>query len=141
MKTPTPTPRARRGVSLVEILVAITMLAVILSVVGRLSVTLNNYNRASDIKTKRTMAMQQQMNFVGSLPYASLTATVLPATKSFTTGDFTYTRRVTLTTTTYTTTVRVTIVPSTGIPADTLLKESMTMLRTNPPCGTVLNKC
>lgn len=133
--------RARRGISLAEILVAITLLAIFLSMVGRLSMTVNGYNRTNDIRAKRGFAMQQQMNFIGALPYASLTSTVLPASKSFTTGDFSYTRRVALTTAGTVTTIAVTIVPATGIASDTLLTESMKIVRTNPPCGTVLRTC
>lgn len=136
-----PAPRARRGVSLVEILVSMTILAVVLSLVGRLSFTLSDYNRTNDLKTKRTFAMQQQMNFIGSLPYASVTTTLLPSSKTFTTGDFTYKRRVTITAGYNVKTIAVTVVPSTAFAKDTLLKESMTLIRTNPPCGTVLLTC
>ena len=37
-----------------------------------------------------------------------------------------------------TTALTITIVPQTGIPDDTLLKESLSMIRTAPNCGTVL---
>ena len=100
-------------------------------------------NRKGDIVAKRTFAMQQQANVVGALPFASLTTTILPATKNFTLGDFSYTRRISLTKARNTSigqtaTIIITIVPQTGIPSDTLLKETLTMYRSSPLCGTAI---
>jgi hypothetical protein len=41
-------------------------------------------------------------------------------------------------TTGQTTAITITIVPQTNNPSDTLLKESLSMLRSSPNCGTVL---
>jgi Tfp pilus assembly protein PilE len=131
--------RTRRGMSVVEIMVAITTLGIALALVGRASMVVNQYNRTNDIKTKRAMAMQQQLNFIGALPYTSLVVANVPAAKSFTTGDFSYTRRVSLAVSGNATAVTLTIVPATGIAKDTLLNETVSFVRTNPPCGTVLN--
>ena len=136
-------PRPRRGLSLIEMMVSVMILGITMTFVGHISTGISQSNRKSDIIAKRTFAMQQQTNVVGALPFASLKATVLPPTKNFTLGDFTYTRRVSITTAGtasigQTARIAITIVPQTGIPADTLLKESLTMYRSSPICGTSL---
>jgi len=136
-------PRQRRGLSLIEVMVAVMILGITMTFVGHISTGIAQSNRKSDIVAKRTFAMQQQANVVGALPFASLTTTILPATKNFTLGDFSYTRRISLTKTGsasigQTATIAITIVPQTGIPSDTLLKETLTMYRSSPLCGTAL---
>ena len=134
----------RRGLSLIEVIVAIVMLGVVMSFVGQISSGIALKNKTNSLVAKRTLAMQQQANIIGALPFASLTSTILPASKTFTLGDFTYTRRVTLTksgsaSTGYWMNITITIVPQTGIAADTLKQETLTMLRSSPVCGTALN--
>jgi len=136
-------PRQRSGLSLVEVLVAVMVLSIAMTFVGHISTGIAQTSRKSDIIAKRTFAMQQQANIVGALPFASLTNTILPATKNFTLGDFTYTRRIALSVAGSASigqkaTITITIVPQTGIPSDTLLQESVTMYRSAPLCGTTL---
>lgn len=135
--------RARRGLSLIEIMVAVMILGITMTFVGHISTGIAQSNRKSDIISKRTFAMQQQASVVGALPFSSLTTAILPATKDFTLGDFTYTRRISLTTAGSTSSgqtavIIITIVPQTGIASDTLMKESLTMYRSSPLCGTAL---
>lgn len=136
---PTHRSRPRAGISLVEIMVAMVVLGVVLAFAGRLTFAVSQFGRLNDLKTKRGFAMQQQANLIGALPYTSLNTTVLPPTKVFVSGDFRYTRRVALSTVGSVTRIALTIVPNTGISSDTLQKESTTIVRTVPPCGTVLN--
>jgi prepilin-type N-terminal cleavage/methylation domain-containing protein len=136
-------PRPRRGLSLLEVIVAVMMLSVAMTFVGHISTGIAQTNRRSEIIAKRTFAMQQQANIVGALPFASLTTSILPPSKAFTLGDFTYTRRISLTTGGSASigqkaTVTITIVPQTGVDSDTLLKETLTMYRSSPLCGTSL---
>lgn len=136
-------PRPRHGLSLIEIMVAVMILGITMTFVGHISTGIAQSNRKSDLVAKRTFAMQQQANVVGALPFSSLTSTVLPATKNFTLGDFSYTRRISLTTAGSTSigqtaVITITIVPQTSIPSDTLLTESLTMYRSSPLCGTTL---
>src|SRR6266550_2122754 len=133
----------RNGLSLIEVMVAVMILSIMMAFVGHISSSLAQSNRRSEVIAKRTFAMQQQSNIIGAMPYASITATILPASKTFTLGDFTYLRRVTLSTTGtvntgFATAITITIVPQTGIPSDTLLTESLSMIRSAPNCGTVL---
>lgn len=136
-------PRQRRGLSLIEVMVAVMILGITMTFVGHISTGIAQSNRKSDIVAKRTFAMQQQANVVGALPFASLTSTILPASKNFTLGDFSFTRRISLTKTGsasigQTATIAITIVPQTGIASDTLLQETLTMYRSSPLCGTAL---
>jgi len=134
---------SRKGLSLIEVMVAVMILSIMMAFVGHISSSVAQSNRRSEVIAKRTFAMQQQANIIGAMPFTSLTATVLPASKTFSIGDFTYDRRVTLSTTGtttggQTTAITITIVPQTGIASDTLMKESLSMIRTMPTCGTVL---
>jgi len=134
---------SRRGLSLIEVMVAVMILSIMMAFVGHISSSVAQSNRRSEVIAKRTFAMQQQSNIIGAMPYSSITATLLPASKTMTLGDFVYQRRVTLTTTGtvaagFATAITITIVPQTGIPSDTLLTESLSMIRSAPNCGTVL---
>jgi Tfp pilus assembly protein PilE len=141
-ETPDTSPRPRRGVSIVEILVAITTLAIVLTFAARASFAVNAYDRTNNVKAKTAMAMQQQMNYLGAMSYASLTDPyVLPNSKDFTTGDFSYTRRLSVNQNGQATRITITIVPQTGVPSDTIQRETLTLMRTVSPCGTVLFTC
>ena len=134
---------ARKGLSLIEVLVAVMILSIAMAFVGHISAGLTNFDRNNDVIAKRTFAMQQQANIIGAMQFTNLTTTALPATKNFTLGDFNYVRRVSLSTTGsaatgQTTVLTITIVPQTGIASDTLKQESLTMVRSAPTCGTVL---
>jgi prepilin-type N-terminal cleavage/methylation domain-containing protein len=134
----------RRGLSLIEVIVAIVMMGVVMTFIGHISSAIALMNKSNSVIAKRTFAMQQQSNFIGALPYASLTSTVLPTSKTFTLGDFTYTRRVAMTQSGsaslgYAMTITLTIVPQTGVASDTLKQETVTMVRSKPVCGTALN--
>jgi prepilin-type N-terminal cleavage/methylation domain-containing protein len=134
---------SRKGLSLIEVMVAVMILSIMMAFVGHISSSVAQANRRSEVIAKRTFAMQQQSNIIGAMPYSSITATLLPASKTMSLGDFTYLRRVTLSTTGtvaagFSTAITITIVPQTGTPSDTLLKESLSMIRSAPNCGTVL---
>ncbi|HEY2378438.1 MAG TPA: prepilin-type N-terminal cleavage/methylation domain-containing protein [Gemmatimonadaceae bacterium] len=143
MSSRTVSRRPRRGLSLIEVMIAVMVLAIMMTFVGHISSAIAQSNRRSDVIAKRTFAMQQQANIIGAMQFSSLTSAKLPASKSFTLGNFNYIRRVTLSTTGtvtsgQTTAITITIVPQTGYPSDSLLKESLSMLRSAPNCGTVL---
>jgi prepilin-type N-terminal cleavage/methylation domain-containing protein len=136
-------PRARQGLSLIEVLVAVIVLSIMMTYVGHISASLTQSQRRNDLMAKRTFAMQQTSNIVGALPFKSLTSAVLPASKTMTLGDFTYVRRIAITTSGsatagQTATISITIVPQTSIISDTLLKDSLQMYRSAPICGTAL---
>ena len=100
----------------------------------------NRYGKLNELKAKRNFAVQQQTDFVGALPYANLTPTTLPASKVFTSGDFSYTRRIKIDSTAPGRRIMtITIVPKTTAPSDTLQKDVAVVVRSNPTCKTVLN--
>ena len=64
--------RARAGMSIVEIVVALTLFGTVgLSMAG-LSLVVARRAEANDLFTKRTALLQQQMNWLQALPYDSL---------------------------------------------------------------------
>ena len=135
--------RARRGLSLIEVMVAVIVLSISMTFVGHISASLTQSQRRNDLIAKRTFALQQTTNLVGALPFSSLNSTVLAASKTMTLGDFTYIRRIAISTSGSTSigqkaTISITIVPQTGIVNDTLLKDSLQMYRSAPICGTAL---
>jgi len=143
VRAPRFAAQARRGLSLIEVLVAVMVLSISMTFVGHISASLTQSGRRNDVIAKRTFAMQQTANIVGALPFKSLTPTVLPASKTMALGDFSYVRRIAITisgTTSVgqTATISITIVPQTGIMSDTLLKDSLQMYRSAPLCGTAL---
>lgn len=138
-------PRARRGLSLIEVLVAVIVLSIMMTYVGHISASLTQSQRRNNLIAKRTFAMQQTTNIVEALPFKSLTSTVLPASKTMTLGDFTYIRRIAISTSGsasigQTATISITIVPQTSIVSDTLLKDSLQLYRSAPLCGTALGQ-
>src|SRR3954468_15104064 len=90
----TRAPRKRGGLSLIEVIIAVMILGIMMTFVGHISAGLSQSNRQNDVIAKRTFAMEQQANNIGPVPFPNLAPAVLPATKNFTLGDFTYTRRV-----------------------------------------------
>lgn len=65
-------PRTRRGVSVLEILVALTLFGAVAVSMGGLSLVVARRAEANDVFTKRTAALQQQMNWLQALPYDSV---------------------------------------------------------------------
>ncbi len=64
--------RARRGFSLVEIIVALTIFAVIMSALGGLLFTVGVQGKASVAKAERMAAMTTRVNQITALPFDSL---------------------------------------------------------------------
>ena len=85
-------PRARRGVSVVEILVALTLFGAVAVAMGGLSLVVARRADANDVFTKRTAVIQQQMNWLQALPYDSVVKK--EGTTEVTDGPFPHTREV-----------------------------------------------
>lgn len=80
-----PGLRPRHGVSLVEVLVAVTLLSISLLGLARISPLLSQYGRKNDVQLNRAYVLQQQadrlmaMNFTvleNTVPAGSTTATI-----------------------------------------------------------------
>jgi hypothetical protein len=119
--------RARAGISLIEIIVAMTLLAVAMGALGLLSTLTASRGRALELGSVRTFALIQQANRFAVLPYDSIPS-YAPRTDTVIAGRFKYVRRVTYTQGTTGSeykTVKVLLLPL----ADTTRRDSMVFLR------------
>jgi prepilin-type N-terminal cleavage/methylation domain-containing protein len=89
-------PRPRRGVSLIEIIVAMTLLAFVIGSLSLLSAKSVRRGSQLDITSARTFVLVQQANRFAVLPYDSITA-YAPRIDTVITGRYKYLRRVTYT--------------------------------------------
>ena len=88
--------RPRRGVSLIEILVAMTLLVVVLGALSVLTTRTVRRSRDLDMGSARTFVLMQQSNRFSSLPYDSIPS-YAPRIDTLTTGRYKYERRLTFT--------------------------------------------
>ncbi|MDB4907678.1 MAG: hypothetical protein JWO05_2462 [Gemmatimonadetes bacterium] len=86
----------RRGFSLVEVMIAMTLLAIILTSLAKLQVLVSSRGTNNEISTMRNAKLNQLAAFWGGIPYDSLSKQTV-GTTVFTTTDFPYTRRITRT--------------------------------------------
>jgi prepilin-type N-terminal cleavage/methylation domain-containing protein len=128
--------RARRGFSLVEIMMAMTMLCIVLLSLGKVTYLLSKRGRDNGIIAKRTFAIIKEANKFGAMPYATLTA-FSTANKTVTDGGFTYTRRLSITTSGSQTTVKIAIVPA----LDATRVDSVFVYRTKPATSPLCTTC
>lgn len=125
--------RPRRGFSLVELMITMSMLAIVMSSLGGLALMVAKRGKANDIVTKRNFVLQQQANRLGAMSFNNL-ALQSTGSSEMTVGDFSFTRRLTLTSSTNRYEIKVVIVPA----RDTMKKDSLTFDRTRPFTGTPL---
>jgi prepilin-type N-terminal cleavage/methylation domain-containing protein len=124
----------RKGFSLIEVMVAMTLLSIVMMSLAKIGVSVATRGRTNELVAKRNAALQLEANKIGTVPYDSL-ATWPTTTKSFTVGDFTYSRRLTITSTSSTRyTIKVVVVPATN----TKRVDSVMFDRTRPPSGSPL---
>lgn len=127
----------RRGFSLIEVLIAMTILSIALMSLAKLSAVITIKTRTNDLVAKRTAALQREANKLGIVRFDSL-ANWPTANKSFTFGTFTYTRRLTITSQSSTRyTIKVVVVPS----SDTTKPDSVTFDRTKPSSSALCTGC
>jgi len=125
---------ARRGFSLIEVMVALTLMSVVLVSVAKIGTAVATRGRQNDVLAKRNAVLQLEANKFGAVPFASL-ATWRTADTVINQGGFSYTRKLTLTkVTSQRYTVKVIIVPT----IDASKKDSVVFDRTQSSSGTVL---
>lgn len=95
--------RPRRGVSLVEVLVAVSLLSISLLALARISPLMNTYGRKNDIRLNRNYVLQQQADRIMAMPDSlitntALTGSLVTGTKTLTIQGFKWQRTVTVTT-------------------------------------------
>ncbi|MES2179057.1 MAG: prepilin-type N-terminal cleavage/methylation domain-containing protein [Gemmatimonadota bacterium] len=135
-------PRRRRGFSLIEVVVAMTLLAFVIGSLSVLATRTSERARRADIIAKRNYVVVQQLNRYSGLPYDTLRARIntnptrLDTIKGY---NMNFLRRDTVAN--YPTSaagdtliaeVRVTIIPLTTNVKDTMLKDSVVIHRRNP---------
>jgi prepilin-type N-terminal cleavage/methylation domain-containing protein len=123
--------RARNGFSLIEVMVAMTMLSLVLLQLAKVTTALALKNRTNDLVAKRTASLQLEANKFGAVPWASL-ATWSVTDQTITRGNFTYTRHLVITKTGINRySVKIVVTPS----ADATKKDSVMIDRTQPPAS------
>jgi prepilin-type N-terminal cleavage/methylation domain-containing protein len=131
----------RKGFSLVEVLVALTMLSIILMSLARVTFQMAASSRTNDIVAKRNAALIEEANKYSAMPFVSLASS--PAADR-TYGDFKFQRTVTVTPRTgYSgqSTVKILIVPYIANVLTTAKRDSVILYRTNPPGSPLCTTC
>ena len=129
--------RVRRGFSLVEVLVALTLLSLVLMSMAKMAFTIAAAGRYNDVVAKRTAVLVQEANKFNAMPFDSL-ATVVTTAKTFTMGDFKFTRSLTITTNSTTRkTIKIVITPY----YYTTKKDSVFVTRTKPAGSPLCTSC
>jgi len=125
---------ARKGFSLIEVMVALTLMSVVLVSVAKIGTALATRGSRNDLFVKRNAVLQLEANKFGAVPFASL-AGWSTADKVLNQGGFAYTRKLSITKiTSQRYTVIVTVVPT----LDASKKDSVIIDRTMPSSGTPL---
>lgn len=120
---------ARKGFSLIEVMVAMTILSLVLLSLAKVTTAIALRSRTNDILAKRTASLQLEANKFGAVPFSSL-AGWSTTDQTITRGNFTYTRHLVMSpvsTTRYS--VKIVVTPS----ADPTKKDSVMIERTLPP--------
>ena len=124
----------RKGFSLIEVIVAMTLLAIVLMSLARMSLEVAVRGRGTDLFAKRTAVLQLESNKLGAVPYSTL-STWSTTTKTLTLGDFTYKRRMAIANTgSNRYSIKIIVIPM----SDTTKKDSVTLDRTLPATRTPL---
>jgi hypothetical protein len=89
-------PRPRRGVSLIEIIISMTLLAFVIGSLSLLSAKSARRGKELDVGSARAFVLMQQSNRFSVLPYDSIVI-YAPRIDTVITGRFKYLRRVTYT--------------------------------------------
>jgi prepilin-type N-terminal cleavage/methylation domain-containing protein len=128
--------KAREGFSLIEIMVALTLLALVLSSLARLTTIVAVRARGNDVYAKRSAVLQMEANKFGATPLSTLNAWST-TDQTFTVNGFTYTRKLTIVKSSSSQdSIKIVIVPATsGVASDSAI-----IIRSKPSTATVLCK-
>ncbi|MEK7402003.1 MAG: prepilin-type N-terminal cleavage/methylation domain-containing protein [Gemmatimonadota bacterium] len=126
--------RRRGGFSLAEVIIALTVLSVAMMLLARLSYLVSQSGRTNDLVAKRNAALAQEAGRFGVMGFTDIAKQSSGSTLMLV-GDFTFTRRLTITATKsnwYT--IKVVVAPQ----ASEFRADSVTFSRTRPGTGTTL---
>jgi prepilin-type N-terminal cleavage/methylation domain-containing protein len=129
--------RARKGFSLIEVMVAMTVLSLVLLQLAKVTTALALRGRTSDLVAKRVASLQLEANKFGAVPYSRL-ANWSVADQTITRGNFTYTRHLVITKVSNTRySVKIVVTPT----LDATKKDSVMIDRTQPPQSSLCTGC
>ena len=123
--------KARRGFSLVELIVAMALFGIVMVMLGSLSLTVTRRGRTNELATKRNLALAQQAGRIEAMPFKDV-ATITSGTTQMLVGDFTFNRQLTVTqpaTNRYT--IKIVVRPI----ANEFVADSVTIDKTRPASG------
>lgn len=123
--------RRADGFSLVEVVVAMSLLAIVMVLLASMSLAVGRRGYANSLTTKRNLALAQQASRIGTMPFADVAA-LTSGTTAMLIGDFSFNRRLTVTgsgANRYT--IKIVIAPV----ASEFKADSITIDRTRPPAG------
>jgi prepilin-type N-terminal cleavage/methylation domain-containing protein len=127
-------PRRRAGFSLVEVIISLTILAVSMMMLARLSWLVSQRGRTNDLVSKRNAALVQEAGRFGVMGFTDIAKQSSGSTLMLV-GDFTYTRTLTITATTVNRyTIKVVVAPQ----ATEFRPDSVTVTRSRSGTGTPL---
>jgi prepilin-type N-terminal cleavage/methylation domain-containing protein len=133
--------RIKKGFSLIEVMVALTLLSIILMSLARVTFQMAASGRTNDTVAKRNATLIEEANKFNALPFDSL-ATVVTTTKDLTYGDFKFQRRLTITTVTSAyKTIKIVITPYIAGVLTTAKKDSVFISRTKPAGSPLCTTC
>lgn len=129
--------RARRscaGFTLVEVIIAMTLLSAVLIILATLSTSVTRRGRLNELTTKRNLALAQQGSRVQTMPWDDV-VTLTSGSAQLLVGDFTFNRRFVVTAAgANRRIIRVVIAPL----VQEFRPDSVTIERTRPASGTPL---
>ena len=88
--------RSRAGFSLLEVIVAMTLLVTVMSALGTLSYRVAKRGEGNDLIAKRSFALQHEANRFGAMTFTELAAQT-NGSEAGLLGDFLFTRTLTVT--------------------------------------------
>lgn len=130
MRLHTHRTHGKKGFSLIEVMVALTLLSIILMGLARVTFQMANTGRNADVVAKRNATLIEEANKYNAMLYANITS--VPAT-TLTFGDFKFQRTVTATVVGNRTEIKIVIVPIIGGVLTTSKKDSVFVHRSLPP--------
>lgn len=129
-----PSGGNRAGFSLIEVIVAMALLAIVMIMLATMAIAVGRRSRLNDLTTKRNLALAQQAGRFEALPFPDVRL-LTSGTTQLLVGDFNFNRRLTVTptgTTRYT--IKIVVAPI----ASEFRPDSVTVVRTRPASGTPL---
>jgi prepilin-type N-terminal cleavage/methylation domain-containing protein len=128
------TSRRRRGFSLVEVITATAIFAIVMMLLSTLAISVGRTGRVNDYASKRNFALRQQAGWLQVLTFDEVSALTSGNTQMLL-GDFTFVRRLAVT---KSGDDRVTVKVVVGPVASEFKADSVTVYRTRPASGSPL---